>query len=104
MSKRKSRNYEPEERLGIYKVAKTKNSILVVIDDMQLARGRKGELEKWWRIPLSGLTKVLEGEQPYGNIYVSKVSPTAPLKAELEDEERIQAIEEDENTPEEEEW
>ena len=102
MSKsKKGQGYQPEERLGIYKLARTKNSILVVIDDMQLARGQKGELEKWWRIPLSGLNKVLEGEQPYGNIYVSKVSPTAAIKAELEDEERIREFEENENLEEE---
>ena len=100
MSKR-SKSYQPEERLGIYKIAKTKNSILVVVDDIQLARGRKGELEKWWRIPLSSLNKVLEEEQPYGNIYVSKISPTAPIKTELEDEERIAAFEENENLEEE---
>ena len=101
MSKKGKRSYQPEERLGIYKIARTKNSILVVIDDMQLARGQEGELEKWWRIPLSGLNRVLEGEQPYGNIYVSKVSPTAPVKTELEDEERIAKFEENENLEEE---
>ena len=93
--KKGQKSYQPEERLGIYKIAKTKNSILVVIDDLQLARGQKGELEKWWRIPLSGITKVLGGDQPYGNIYVSKISPTAPVKAELEDEERIAQFEEE---------
>jgi len=88
----KQKSYLPEERLGILRPSKTGKSLLLLIDELQLGRAERGELERKWRIPRSSLERVLEGKQPYCNIYVSKAPPTA--KAEIEEEKKILAYEE----------
>lgn len=97
--KRFSKSYEPEEKLGAILAPKRadQKSLILVIEDLQLSRAEKGDLEKWWRVPVSGLLKAIKGEQPYVNIYVSKVSSGANIKAQLEDEERVAAYEQGES-------
>ena len=101
MSKRRHRSYSPEERLGTLRLSKTKKSLILTIDEVQLARAQKGELERWWRISVKGVDRTLNEDQPYTIVMVSKVPPTANVQAELEDEERIISFEEGEPEPDE---